>query len=240
MFKKKANMKYNFVLILYIISTNVCFAQIKKYQVSESITISAVVKDNNLSFIIDNGGAHRIFNYGFFELDTTIINQNRFIFYENTYSKPQFKEFIELNDSIILLNIADWNDRYYIFPFIKNSKGVVPLLQNEDKVNELFVTKLPYVYFNNKCKVLIDMYKEIMEYNYGDVSKNYFQVIIYNYNQLNNDIEKNILRLDASFWSFYSEIFTSNSKELFVNAFEKINLYLKICETKKTNTQMKK
>ena len=225
----KTKMKYKFVFILLLLSTIDCFSQVVKYQVSDGFTISAVVRDKQLSFTIDIDGLKSSYNYGFFEFDTTLLSQSRFIYFEKSSSKPLFKEFLVVSDSIVLLNIADWNDRYYIFPFVKKSKSVVPLLQNEDKVKELFVTKLPYIYYNNKSKILIDLFKEIQEFNYGDVTKNYFQVIIYNMGNLTENTDRNILRLDSSSWPFYSELFSSDSKEFFANVYKKIFLYLKLC-----------
>ena len=227
------------LLLLFVIVTYQSCAVEKKYNISiekkydisieNSITIQ-IADNNELKFIISNFGKPTEYKFGIFPSDTTLLNEKKFIVAKQDRLEVLFDDFLVTADSLIFISMADWNDKPYIFSFKKSGGNIFPLLLKNGKIQELFVTRLPYVYYNEKCNVLIRIDREIGEYYYKNATKEYFDVVIYNLNDVNDEIESNILRLDSSLWDFYGELTNSDSPDFFKNVFEQIDTFLKLCK----------
>lgn len=218
------------LLLLSILIYNInCFAQIKTYTIDPKNSINVFYSNKKLKFLIKNGATKQEFEFGHFDIDSTLFNSKNFLVKNSISSKIETTNFINVHNKYFFVSIADWNDRYYVFSFIKNKEKIVPLLFSDGKIRELFVTEFPFVYYNSQCGVILNIEREIQEYNYGNFTKNYFDVVVYNLNSTNEDIDNNLLRLDSSSWDFYGELSNSDDLEFFKDVYTRIYDFLKLC-----------
>ena len=224
-------MKTNFLFYqLMILVTISVHSQTRKISINGSETIKVINNKNVLQFEVNSGKEVERFNYGVFESDTSIVNKSRFLTSDKD-SKLKKSNYLSVNDSIFLVGIFDWKDRFYVFLFKRNENGkIVPYMQ-DGKVKEFFVSNVPYIYFDNKCKVIYNLYKEILEYNYKESTKNYMIIDIYNLNDINlqQGLDINTIKLDADTFKFYSELYDNNSVNFFGDVYKGLDKYLNLC-----------
>lgn len=223
----KINLLFFTVLTLITFKT---YSQTRKISISAKESIIVINNKNNLEFELHNGKNVEKFTYGAFESGTSIDNKSVFLISDKNL-KIKRTDFLSISDSIFLFAIADWKDRYFVFLFKRDENlKIVPYMRNE-KVKEFFVSAVPYIYFDSQCKVMYNIHKEILEYNYVETTKNYMILDIYNLNDLSlqQDLETNTIKLDSDTFKFYSQLYDNDSVIFFEDVYTALDKYLNLC-----------
>jgi hypothetical protein len=221
------NYKTQLLLIFILISTNY-FSQKKEIHIGGNSLISFQTTFNKLKIKIKYKNKIKEYEYGTFESDTSLLNDDNFIVRNNDTSSLENHVFT--NDSLILTSIADWNDRTYIFSFKIINDDLVPVNLEEGKIKELFITRASFIYYDSFCNVVININKELEEYIYRNNSKTYCDVEVYNLAIINEDLMINKIKLDLFDWIFLNDMLDSDSYKIFNSGYKKIYNYLNLCK----------
>jgi hypothetical protein len=109
-------------------------------------SITRIYKDKNLKFIVNSNGTETEYNYGFFEADTTLLNEKPFIIQKG--SKIELSDILNIDNTLLTIQVADWKDNYYLFEFSDKGNGIKPIYLTNGKIAASNYRRSPYEYYN--------------------------------------------------------------------------------------------
>jgi hypothetical protein len=217
----KKNRLYYLLFILFSLPV---FSQSYNIKLDSLNTLKIYTDSVFLRFQLNNDN----YEYGKFEINK--LSSSREIFLIQNGSNFEISKNLVVKDSLALIPLIDWNDRVYVFPFVKINKKWSPLIIKDGKIVELLISKLNRLFFNKEYEVLIDVEKEILEYNYKNCIKNYLLVKIYSFENFDNIKDCNIIKIESNDNGFYETLYEDNPLSKVKSVYLKIFEFLNFCK----------
>lgn len=194
-----------------------CFSQSKTYFIDNQNSITRIYKDKNLKFIVNSNGTETEYNYGFFDADTTLLNEKPFIIQKG--SKIELSDILNIDNTLLTIQVADWKDNYYLFQFLDKGNGIKPKNFENNKIVVSQYTRSPYSYYNDDKRTGL-IYNQVIEED-EETGKPMIEVLMQDY-FVNTDIYQ--FEPDA-FNTLQEYIYENNtaesdSTEFYINAYK--------------------
>ncbi|HPT08761.1 MAG TPA: hypothetical protein PLE28_03665 [bacterium] len=199
-------------------------AQSKVFDFNENLQIKFIKDCDSLIIITKYNNNYKKYKYLNLSIDTSLYDKKNFIIKKNNNYYVQ--DFISIGDSIFYISIFDWNSFLYCFGFKIEKNELIPLVINNKKINEIFVTRYPYIFLNYDCGILLNIRREVQEYNFGNKSQYFFNVDLYNINDLEEHIT--FVYIQDLFQNEINDIYPPNKKSYIV-FFKKITKLIDFC-----------
>lgn len=186
-----------FVSFIFAFCTSYCQLT-NSYTLPGDYLISIHIDHDSLTFTsTDPKGVSKVFYYGQFATDSLLFGRASFIIKKN--GKLLKQDYSLTADSILIISVPDWNDRFFLFRFQKTTSGYIPILNTEKRVDYLAIIKTPYIFVNHDQNYIVNFIRESNEFFYANSNLQYVQLDLININQVDNQL-RNIIRMDQRYF----------------------------------------
>lgn len=190
-------MKLFLIALFFVISRNSnCQLLQQHHALPGNHSVDVISSNDSLTFRITNPqGISKTWYYGQLATDTALFRRKSFLVKEG--NKLVSDDHVMSGDSILLLSIPDWNDRFFVFRFQKTNDEFEPSITGADGINYIAIIRTPEIFVNTDYNYIADFRAEQWEFFYGDVSTTYNLLELINFAEQSHITSRsNTIRMD--------------------------------------------